>query len=178
VGEICATLWFCTSNGLILWNFVTGTLKTFPLTGLWNFVLCWNPNGHLADRDFLECAPDNGTSFGSNFACVRVYELCIYILLTYLLTYSMVQDIIWKADSHSACQKILFSLWNPKFHYRVHNSPPLDPILSQPNPVRPIDPYLPKVQLNVILPTTPRSIQWCVCVCVCVCVSWYIVSNL
>jgi len=24
---------------------------------------------------------------------------------TYLLTYSMVQDIIWKADWHSACQK-------------------------------------------------------------------------
>jgi hypothetical protein len=25
------------------------------------------------------------------------------------------------------------------------------------NPVRPIDPYLPKVHLNVILPPTPRS---------------------
>jgi hypothetical protein len=34
-------------------------------------------------------------------------------LLTYLLTYSMVQDNIWKADSHSACKKIL-SLWNPE----------------------------------------------------------------
>jgi hypothetical protein len=28
----------------------------------------------------------------------------------------------------------------------------LDPILNQPNPVRLIDPYLPKVHLNVILP--------------------------
>jgi hypothetical protein len=26
---------------------------------------------------------------------------------------------------------------------------PLDPILSQPNPVRPIDPYLPKGKVNV-----------------------------
>jgi hypothetical protein len=62
----------------------------------------------------------------------------------------MVQDIIWKADSHSACQKYP-ALWNPKFHYRVHKIPPLDHILSQPNPVRPIDPYPPKVQLNVTL---------------------------
>jgi hypothetical protein len=63
----------------------------------------------------------------------------------------MVQDIIWKADSHSVCQKkLLLSLWNPKVHYRVHKSPPLDPILSQPIPVRPIDPYLPKVQLETV----------------------------
>jgi hypothetical protein len=33
-------------------------------------------------------------------------------------------------------------------------------ILSQPNPARPIDPYLPKVHLNVIIPPTPRSSQW------------------
>jgi hypothetical protein len=65
--------------------------------------------------------------------------------LTYWLTYSRVQDIIWKADCHSARQKNLTFLWNPKGHHRVDKSPPLDPILSQPNPVRPIDPCLPKV---------------------------------
>jgi hypothetical protein len=51
------------------------------------------------------------------------------------------------------------SLWNPKVHYRVHKRPPMDPNLSHTNPVHPIDPYLPKVQLNVVLPPTSRSSQ-------------------
>jgi hypothetical protein len=57
-------------------------------------------------------------------------------------------------------KKYLAFLWNLKVHYRVHKSPPLDPILSQLNPVCPVDSYLPKVHLIVILPPTPRSSQW------------------
>jgi len=60
-----------------------------------------------------------------------------------------------EANSHTAIKEILHILCNPKVHYRVHKSPPLDLILSQPNPDRPIDRYLPKVHLNVTfgLPT-------------------------
>jgi hypothetical protein len=57
-------------------------------------------------------------------------------------------------------KNILLSLWNPKVHHRVRKGPPLDPILSQLNPVCHIDLYLPKIQLNVILLPTPRSFQW------------------
>jgi hypothetical protein len=67
--------------------------------------------------------------------------------LQVILIYSMVQDIIWKADCHSACQKYPAFLWNLKVRYRVHTSQPLDTILSQLNPFRPIDP----ISLRIIL---------------------------
>jgi len=51
-------------------------------------------------------------------------------------------------------------LQNPNIHYCVHTSLPLDPILSQLNPVCPIDPYHPKVHLNIIRLPMPRFSQW------------------
>jgi hypothetical protein len=60
------------------------------------------------------------------------------IILTYLLTELSPS---WKAANCAAIQEILRILRNPKFHHRVHKSPPLVPILSQINPVHTI-PFL------------------------------------
>ena len=48
----------------------------------------------------------------------------------------------WDLIRFSATQEIPHLLCNPKFHFRIHNSPPSIPILSQINPVHASTPLL------------------------------------
>jgi hypothetical protein len=69
----------------------------------------------------------------------------------------MVQDIRWKFDSYSACQKIACFLYGTRTFITVFTEV-RHRTLSWAKQIH-LAPSIPKVQLNVILPPTPRSFQ-------------------
>jgi hypothetical protein len=69
----------------------------------------------------------------------------------------------WEANPFSASQEIPRILWNSKFHYRIHNSPPPIPILKHTDPVSDLTSHFLNIHLNIIVPSTPRSSKWSLC---------------
>ena len=82
------------------------------------------------------------------------------LILTYLLTYSMVQSPSWEANWLEASQEIPRISRNPKVHYRTHKRPPPVSILGQPNPVHIPTSHILEIHPNIIHPSKPRSPQW------------------
>jgi hypothetical protein len=56
-----------------------------------------------------------------------------------------------EADSPLPGQQIIGPLWDLSFRYRVHKSPPQDPVLSHLNPVHTLTPYCFEICFNIII---------------------------
>ena len=52
-------------------------------------------------------------------------------------------------------------LLNTRFHYRIHKSPPIFPILSLINSVHTLLPYFFNINFNIIFPLRPKFSKWC-----------------
>jgi hypothetical protein len=65
----------------------------------------------------------------------------------------------WEVANCAATQELPRVLWNTKFHYRVHKSPSLVPILSQINTIHTISSDLSKIHFNIVHPPTSSPSQ-------------------
>jgi hypothetical protein len=68
--------------------------------------------------------------------------------------------LLWDvADSRSAGEEIVVLVWNAKVRCRVHISPPVDPVLSQVNPICILTLCFFKMTVNIIPASTPRCLE-------------------
>ena len=78
--------------------------------------------------------------------------------LTCQLLNSMTQIPRSEANNSTAGQEISGTLWDLKFHYRFHKSPPLVPLLRQINPNHaPTPTHFLKIHFYIILPNSKWS---------------------
>ena len=97
-------------------------------------------------------------SFYSDTSIIKRRDCAARIVQACLLTYSMEQSPSWETNGFSASQNIPRILWNPKFHYRIPKCPSPVPVLSRLDPVHTPASHCLKIHLNIILPSTPRSL--------------------
>jgi hypothetical protein len=50
----------------------------------------------------------------------------------------MEQSPFWEADNFSIGKQISYLLWNPKVHYNIYKSKPIDPIMNYLIPIHTI----------------------------------------
>jgi hypothetical protein len=79
----------------------------------------------------------------TSYICIY---LCIYLYITNCTELSPYRE----ATSFPHTQDLPSILWNPEVHYRVHESPPPVPILSQTKSVHTTPSYLSKIHPNII----------------------------
>jgi hypothetical protein len=126
-----------------------------------------HPSLLLRDSDLIQVGSPVVRNYISHVpVCLPTYlyihlcestRICIYQRTTH--TSNSTQNPSWEVDSRSAGKEILHLLWNLKFQYRLHNILPPKPIISQMNPAHTFTPYFFKINLNIILTPTSKSLK-------------------